>query len=345
MYDGMNLYRAVVSYSSASTGDIQVKIPSVLGSTEVVPICKIGRSAVNDTWSVPLVGSQVVVAVEDDRFSNVYVVYPSLSGLSSSASTPSGGGASTPSGGGASTPTVVESVPSGAITQFAGSTAPSGWLLCNGSEVSRTTYSSLFLAIGTTYGIGNGSTTFNLPNLSGRVPIGKDSAQTAFNALNNIGGTSSITLAEANLPAHAHSLSSHTHGLSDHTHTLAHTHTGSSDSHTHDHGDTGSGGSHTHTYFDNPRNSSIQYASGTAGQDRSSTTANTGSSGSHSHSIANDSHSHSISTSTQSTSTSSIPSVTSSSGPSTTNTGNGSGSSATITTISPYIVLNYIIKV
>jgi microcystin-dependent protein len=46
-------------------------------------------------------------------------------------------------------------------------TAPSGWLICNGSAVSRTTYADLFTAIGTTFGVGNGSTTFNLPNYSG----------------------------------------------------------------------------------------------------------------------------------------------------------------------------------
>ena len=58
-------------------------------------------------------------------------------------------------------------VPAGAIMAFAMNSAPSGWLSANGSAVSRTTYATLFTAIGTTYGSGNGSTTFNLPNLSG----------------------------------------------------------------------------------------------------------------------------------------------------------------------------------
>lgn len=56
-------------------------------------------------------------------------------------------------------------IPSGAVIPFAGSTAPTGYLLCDGREVSRTDYPYLFDAIGTTYGEGNGSTTFNLPNL------------------------------------------------------------------------------------------------------------------------------------------------------------------------------------
>jgi microcystin-dependent protein len=72
---------------------------------------------------------------------------------------------------------------------YGGSTAPNGWLLCDGSAVSRTTYARLFSAIGTKYGSGNGSTTFNLPNFKGRVPVGLDSSQTEFNSLNKKGGS------------------------------------------------------------------------------------------------------------------------------------------------------------
>lgn len=60
------------------------------------------------------------------------------------------------------------SVPSGTIIHYAGRTVPSGWLIANGGAVSRTTYANLFSAIGTTYGTGDGSSTFNLPNLKGR---------------------------------------------------------------------------------------------------------------------------------------------------------------------------------
>lgn len=62
----------------------------------------------------------------------------------------------------------------GTVLPFAGSTAPDGWLLCYGQAVSRTTYAVLFAVIGTTYGIGDGSTTFNVPDLRGRVAAGKD---------------------------------------------------------------------------------------------------------------------------------------------------------------------------
>ena len=61
---------------------------------------------------------------------------------------------------------VADVTPPGVISAFGGSVAPSGWLLCNGQAVSRTTYSALFVAIGTSFGAGDGSTTFNLPGLS-----------------------------------------------------------------------------------------------------------------------------------------------------------------------------------
>ena len=92
--------------------------------------------------------------------------------------------------------------PAGIIQMYAGSTAPTNWLLCDGSAVSRTTYSDLFSAIGTNYGVGNGSTTFNLPNLTNRMPIGKGTG--SFGTLNNTGGAETFTLATTNLPAHQH---------------------------------------------------------------------------------------------------------------------------------------------
>ena len=63
---------------------------------------------------------------------------------------------------------LASAVPPGTMIHFAGKTLPSGWLICNGAAVSRTTYADLYKAIGTTYGAGDGSTTFNLPNANGR---------------------------------------------------------------------------------------------------------------------------------------------------------------------------------
>lgn len=60
----------------------------------------------------------------------------------------------------------------GEIRSFGFTALPTGWLACDGSAINRTTYADLFAAIGTAYGVGNGSTTFNLPNAPGRVPVG-----------------------------------------------------------------------------------------------------------------------------------------------------------------------------
>lgn len=72
-------------------------------------------------------------------------------------------------------------------------TPPTGWLLCDGSAVSRTTYSTLFALLGTVFGVGDGSTTFNLPSLKGRIPVGKDSSQTEFDTLGETGGAKTHT--------------------------------------------------------------------------------------------------------------------------------------------------------
>ena len=98
------------------------------------------------------------------------------------------------------------SVPPGSVTAFAGASAPGGWLLCGGQAVSRTTYAELFAAIGATYGAGNGSTTFNVPNLAGRVPVGLDAGQTEFNTLGKTGGAKTHTLTTAQIPDHRHLL-------------------------------------------------------------------------------------------------------------------------------------------
>ena len=66
------------------------------------------------------------------------------------------------------------SLPAGLVFPYAGTSAPSGYLLCDGSAVSRSTYSALFTAVATTYGTGDGSSTFNVPDLRGRVVAGKD---------------------------------------------------------------------------------------------------------------------------------------------------------------------------
>jgi hypothetical protein len=72
----MKIYKAIVTASSPSSGSVYVSIPSALGANISISVSTIGRSAVNGVWKVPAVGDQVVVAVEDDKFSNVYLMYP-----------------------------------------------------------------------------------------------------------------------------------------------------------------------------------------------------------------------------------------------------------------------------
>lgn len=111
-------------------------------------------------------------------------------------------------------------MPTGALTPFASSTVPTGWLLCDGQAVSRTTYAELFAIISTNYGTGNGSTTFNVPNLKGRVPVGLDSAQTEFDVLAETGGAKTHTLTTAQMPVHTHTQNAHTHTQNDHNHAI-----------------------------------------------------------------------------------------------------------------------------
>lgn len=100
-------------------------------------------------------------------------------------------------------------VPAGTVLATGRSTAPSGYLMCDGAAVSRTTYADLFTAIGTAYGAGDGSTTFNLPDLRGRVPMGEDPGGSIVffsRTLGEINGTEFHTLTEAQIPSHTHAV-------------------------------------------------------------------------------------------------------------------------------------------
>lgn len=102
---------------------------------------------------------------------------------------------------------------SGDLKPFAGSIAPDGWLLCNGQAVSRTLYSALFGVIGTSFGAGDGSTTFNVPDFRGAVPVGASGTI----PLGSTGGAASVVLTVNQLPAHSHTVTDpgHGHGVTD----------------------------------------------------------------------------------------------------------------------------------
>lgn len=197
--------------------------------------------------------------------------------------------------------------PAGMVTQFAGAAAPTGWLLCDGAAVSRTTYAGLFTAIGTTYGAGDGSTTFSLPNLKGRVPVGLDAAQVEFDVLGKAGGAKTHTLTTSELPSHSHGGATTSAG--------GHSHTAS----------TGSAGDHSHSVSVghnefNTHDWDIDFASAGGRTFSVAGTAGTTTGGAHTHVITVDAggaHTHPI-------------------------TAEGGG--VAHNNLQPYITLNYIIK-
>jgi microcystin-dependent protein len=135
--------------------------------------------------------------------------------------------------------TPIALVPTGTILDFAGATAPAGYMVCDGSAVSRTTFAALFAVIGTVWGAGDGTNTFNLPDFRRRTTIGAGGTQTFGPAttVGSIGGVEGATLSVANLASHTHT---HTDGAHQHaTHVeaytqganLDHIHYGTTDTH------------------------------------------------------------------------------------------------------------------
>jgi len=107
-------------------------------------------------------------------------------------------------------------IPTGTVNAYAGSTAPTDWLLCFGQAVSRSTYSALFAVVSTTYGVGDGTTTFNIPDLRGRTVAGVDNMGGSdagrldiANSSGTVVGSQYVTLtsAQSGLPAHSHPIS------------------------------------------------------------------------------------------------------------------------------------------
>lgn len=97
------------------------------------------------------------------------------------------------------------SLPAGVMMEYGGAVAPDQWLLCNGAAVSRTTYAALYAAIGVTFGVGDGSSTFNLPDFRGRTSIGAGQGTGLTNRiLATQTGAETHTLTVDETPAHAH---------------------------------------------------------------------------------------------------------------------------------------------
>jgi microcystin-dependent protein len=114
------------------------------------------------------------------------------------------------------------SVPVGTMLMYVSATPPDKtYAPCDGRTLSRTAYSDLFAVIATAFGAGDGSTTFNLPNMTDKLPIGVGAIAASIGAT---GGSSSITITNDNMPSHSHPITdkTHAHGITDggHSHTL-----------------------------------------------------------------------------------------------------------------------------
>jgi len=257
-------------------------------STDTLTITRAQESSVARTV---IVGDQIAVNITAKALTDIEGFFPTMAALMN---------------------------PIGEIKMWPTTTAPTNWGLCNGQAISRATYATLFALIGTTFGAGDGSTTFNLPDMQQRIPIGK----TAAGGLSTIGTTTGSwdhTHGPGTLQVSSHDHSSGTLTVASHTHgagslqVASHSHgpgTLAVASHTHDDGSLAadSDGSHTHTgttseHAGHTHGLSVAGSELSGDQDSFSfvEASETGSGGIHTHTFTTDSggsHTHGISGST-----------------------------------------------
>lgn len=249
-------------------------------------------------------------------------------------------------------------VPIGGAMLYFGAVAPLKWVLANGQAIDRDDYAELFSLFGTTHGAGDGSTTFNVPDMRGRFPLGLDNmggtsanrvTDAAADSLGGSGGVESVTLSGSQIPSHLHSVSIATDSQGSHSHTMSFS-SGAGGTHTHTwSGTTSTSGAHTHGIFTSGGGGRLQFV-----QDATSTfnnyglhaslgspgTSITDSQGSHTHTVSGNTgsvadHTHLISGSTASAAahTHTVSG----------NTGS-TGSGGSHTNVPPYLAMSFIIR-
>lgn len=200
-------------------------------------------------------------------------------------------------------------VPLGTLMPFVGALSPSSsWKLADGSELSRTTYAALYAIIGTTYGEGNGVSTFNLPDLRGKMVLGASDDHSR----GDTGGAETVTLTTDEIPSHQHGMT--------HTHSIAHNH---------DPVTTGSGGAHTHDIpvFDKDWDGNPYRVGGSKDGTLGTTVSNaTNQAGSHTHTV-------------------NLPNYTGDSGASSRSNTVATGGGEAHENMPPYLTLNWLIRV